>query len=224
MGDRHEIIVSRRPLLLLVAGVVFPVAACGRSDSAGHDAQEVEARPTTDGDSSTLEAPDAAAAPLAVAGRKVNPVSGIRLSLPGEASALAPEKLGDKRLSVVYVWPTDASWGYLAVEGPASFQVGADIDAARAAAEAERERLVSALVNPSEVKASQWDGFSQCVQLTWSQRTIPPGWSEETSVDAIALFLVDGVSRSYTLVAYVARGKLDSQSPAFKAMCSLGSG
>lgn len=76
MGDRHEIIVSRRPLLLLVAGVVFPVAACGRSDSAGHDAQEVEARPTTDGDSSTLEAPDAAAAPLAVAGRKVNPVSG----------------------------------------------------------------------------------------------------------------------------------------------------
>ena len=134
---------------------------------------------------------------------------------------LMPEKLGDGRASVTYVWPRDKAWGYLTLEGPKSFPVENNVEATRKAADAERDRLISALITPSEVRSSTWPSFPQCSQITWTQSTVPPGWSEQTQVDALALFVVDGSGRAYSAVAYASRDQLVPSSSALSTLCSI---
>lgn len=210
----------RRRLLDVVGAAAFGAAGTLASCSPDPSSEESGGgvRPAQAGDTSSADAPDVTAAPMTVSGQTVEPVTGIQLTLPGEAQALKPERVGDGRAQVTYVWTGEDDWGYLVVEGPHSFGAD-DQSAAKNAANAERQRLIAALITPSEPKTLEWDGITQCVQMTWNQRTVPPGWSQETSVDAIALFCVSEEDRAYTVVAYGARGALEN-AYAYAALCS----
>lgn len=210
----------RRRLLHLV-GVSAAVAAGTLTSCSPDRSSEDSGGPvqlTQAGDTNSADAPDVTAAPITVSGQTVEPVTGIRLTLPGEVRALTPERVGDGRAQVTYVWTGEDDWSYLVVEGPHSFGAD-DQSAALIAANAERQRLIAALITPSEPKTLEWEALAQCVQMTWSQTTVPPGWSQETRVDAIALLCVAEERRAYTLVAYGARGALEN-AYAYAAVCS----
>ncbi|WP_128683261.1 hypothetical protein [Actinomyces qiguomingii] len=194
------------------------LAAC-RPNEPSQAAGGAAPQATPDNGSDIGAAPDLIAAPLAVAGQTVEPVTGIQLTLPGEVQALTPERVGEGRTQVTYVWADEEDWGYLVVEGPNSFSAD-DQSAAMIAATAERQRLIAALITPSEPRKLEWEGFTQCAQITWTQHTVPPGWSQEASVDALALFCVAEGGRAYTVVAYGPAGELNAISDVFKALCS----
>ena len=157
--------------------------------------------------------------PLGVEGTRVVPVTGLAIALVDGARALTPESLGPGRTEVTYAWSQDPSWGYLVIEGPAAFDAAVD-DAAQAAAHTAGQALVADRVATSEAAKGDWKGFEACCQISWNQLAAPPGWEDETSVDALELFLVDGQSRSYTLTAYVPHGDLAEANPAFTSLCS----
>ncbi|SDN10399.1 hypothetical protein [Actinomyces ruminicola] len=212
----------RRRVLGLIAGsaavaAAGVLAACSPNEQS-EDAAGAEGRTTRDNDAGSADAPDVKAAPLAVTGQAVQPVTGIQLTLPGDVQALTPERVGEGRTQVTYVWAGGDDWGYLVIEGPNSFAAD-DQSAAMIAANAERQRLIAALITPSEPRKLEWEGFAQCVQLTWSQRTVPPGWSQEASVDALALFCVAEGGRAYTVVTYGPRNTLE-KTYAYAALCS----
>ena len=220
MVQQHRMNVSRRRVVFL-ALYSLPLAACSSTSSGGAGDDQATIQQVGGTDSPVLGAPDVVAAPIKSTGQLVQPITGIGIYIPTDTSVLMPEKLADGRTSVTYVWPVDKAWGYLTLEGPNSFPVGNDAEATRKAADGERERLVSALITPSEARSLTWPGFPQCSQMTWTQTTVPPGWSEQTQVDALALFLVDGASRAYTVVAYAAHVQLVPSSSVLSSLCSV---
>ena len=220
MVQQHRMNVSRRRVVLSVF-YSLPLVACSKTDSGREGDDQATIQQVGSSDSPVLGAPDVIAAPIKRSGQLVQPITGIGINIPTDTSVLMPEKLGDGRTSVTYVWPVENGWGYLTLEGPKSFPVGNDAEATRKAVDAERERLITALITPSEARSLTWPGFSQCSQVTWTQTTVPPGWSEQTQVDALALFLVDRSGRAYTAVAYASREQLVPSSSALSTLCSV---
>ena len=212
--------IARRTLLGL-AGIGTLAAVPGCSAGRGADGRAAGRTIATAEESggAALVAPAVRAVPLAVEGTRVVPVTGLAIALMAGARALAPESLGPGRAEVTYAWSQDPSWGYLVIEGPAAFDAAVD-DAAQAAAHTAGQALVADRVAASEAAKGDWKGFETCCQIAWNQFAAPPGWEDETSVDALELFLVDGQSRSYTLTAYVPHGDLAEANPAFTSLCS----
>lgn len=220
MVQQHRMNASRRRVVLSVL-YSLPLVGCSKSGSGREADDQATNQQVVSSDSPVLGAPDVIAAPIKGTGKLVQPITGIGINIPSDTSLLMPEKLGDGRTAVTYVWPVDNGWGYLMLEGPKSFPVGNDAEAARKAVDAERERLIAELITPSEARSLSWPGFSQCSQVTWTQTTVPPGWSEQTQVDALALFLVDRSGRAYTVVAYASREQLVPSSSALSTLCSV---
>ena len=204
MVQQHRMNVSRRRVVLSVF-YSLPLVACSKTGSGREGDDQATIQQVGSSDSPVLGAPDVIAAPIKSTGQLVQPITGIGINIPTDTSVLMPEKLGDGRT----------------LEGPKSFPVGNDAEATRKAVDAERERLITALITPSEARSLNWPGFSQCSQVTWTQTTVPPGWSEQTQVDALALFLVDRSGRAYTAVAYASREQLVPSSSALSTLCSV---
>ncbi len=198
----------------------WALAGCGSDTNGTPQDGGARAVSSADADSGVLEPPTVTLSPLALAGTEVVPVTGIGLSLAAGAKVYTPELAAQGRTQVTYVWPDQSSWGYLVVEGPGSFDAST-ATAAWDAVLAERQRLIAASLRPSDASPLEWTGMSQAAVITWNQKTIPPGWTGEVSVDAVEAALVDGAGRSYTLVAYGAHGTLDERHPAVATLCTL---
>lgn len=219
MGARR---VSRRLALGCMGGVTTALALAGCGSDTTDAPQDSGARPVSSAgaDSGALEPPTVKLSPQTLAGTEAVPVTGLGLNLAADAKAYTPELVAAGRTQVTYVWPDESLWGYLVVEGPASFDAST-ATAASDAVEAERQRLITASLRPSEGFLLTWTGMSQAVGLTWNQMTVPPGWTGEVSVDAVEAAVVDGAGRSYTLVAYGARDGLDTSHPAVATLCTM---
>ncbi|QPL05015.1 MULTISPECIES: hypothetical protein [Actinomyces] len=211
---------SRRAVLAVGALTLAAGCAPGGSDDVLAGGAGAVAAVTPAGTS--LDAPELVLLPWGdeATGETVEPLTGVRLVLAPRARALTPEWVADGRVQVTYVWTDTGNWGYLVLEGPGSFPVTGGNDA-MAAAHAEEQLLIGELIRPRPPETTAWTGMAQSVQMSWNQATTPPGWSEETSVDAEALFVVDGAGHSYTAVVYGARDLLVSANPAVTTLCSL---
>lgn len=211
---------SRRAVL--TAGVIALAAGCAPADSGGGSTGGSGAVAAVTPAGTSLDAPDLVLAPWGgeTTEEAVEPLTGLRLVLAPRAQALTPELVADGRVQVTYVWTDTGNWGYLVLEGPGSFPVTGEGDA-MTAARAEEQLLIGELIRPRPPETTTWTGLAQSVQMSWNQITIPPGWSEETSVDAEALFAVDAAGHSYTAVVYGARDLLVPANPAVTTLCSL---
>ncbi|MCL3777065.1 MULTISPECIES: hypothetical protein [unclassified Actinomyces] len=195
--------------LVTVSALLAGLAGCASSPQAADPPSEPSAP------ASGQEAPQIRLARLAVTGTRVEPVTGLLVSLGEGARALTPESLGEGRVSVTYVWPDDTAWGYLVVEGPAAFT-----GSTQSAAHAVRQELQSQGAVTTAEQPLTWEGFAQSHQLTWTQDALLPGWGETTVIDAVELFLCDEAARAYTLTAFVPRGALVDTCAALMSLCS----
>lgn len=227
MGEgRREVTGVQRPgasrRAVLTAGVLALAAGCAPGDSDDVSSGGAGAIAAVTPAGTSLDAPELVLAPWGdeTTEESIEPLTGLYLVLAPGAHALTPEWVADGRVQVTYVWTEEGNWGYLVLEGPGSFPVTGEGDA-MTAARAEEQLLIGELIRPRPPVTTTWTGLAQSVQMSWNQTTTPPGWSEETSVDAEALFAVDAAGRSYTAVVYGARNLLVQANPAVTTLCSL---
>ena len=202
----------------VLAGAALLISACSPDRSTDLGAGPLS-EVTPEGMS--LDAPKADLLQRPVTGTSVEPVSGLPMVLAQGAAALAPESLGDGRTAVTYVWSDPQDWGYLVVEGPVAFDAAQATGAATAGHE-EQQALIAAGIRPTAPASIAWEGFVQAVVLAWNQTTIPPGWVNSTSVDAIELLLANEAGQAYRLIAYGGRERLGPTHPAWQTLCGIG--
>lgn len=202
-----------------LTGVVGLLAGCSpRQQAPGNSSGGLA---TVAPEAEALSAPVLRPAQVRVRGTQVQPVSGLSLTLVGEAKGLVPERLTEGSVSVTYAWSDPQAWGYLVVEGPAAF-TATDPQAAQTAAHSEQQELITAGLLPSSPQPLTWAGFSQAAFISWNQTTLPPGWNSPTSVDAAELLLVNAASQSFRVVAYGPRDGLQPGHPAWETLCGIG--
>lgn len=202
-----------------LTGVVGLLAGCSpRQQAPGNSSGGLA---TVAPEAEALSAPLLRPAQVRVRGTQVQPVSGLSLTLVGEAKGLVPERLTEGSVSVTYAWSDPQAWGYLVVEGPAAF-TATDPQAAQTAAHSEQQELITAGLLPSSPQPLTWAGFSQAAFISWNQTTLPPGWNSPTSVDAVELLLVNAGSQSFRVVAYGPRDGLQPGHPAWDTLCGIG--